>query len=61
MKKIIVGFDNESVLLKIKEEMKKLGETDTLFTIKTSKLAVLDAIENENPIACLIIDRKSVV
>lgn len=54
MKKIIVGFDNESVLIKIKEEMKKLGETDTLFTVKTCKLAVLDAIENENPSACLI-------
>lgn len=56
MKKIIVGFDNESILLKIKEEMKKFGETDTLFTIKTSKLAVLDAIENENPTACLIME-----
>ena len=56
MKKIIVGFDNESILLKIKEEMKKFGETDTLFTIKTSKLAVLDAIENENPSACLIME-----
>lgn len=54
MKKIIVGFDNEPVLIKIKDEMKKLGETDTVFTIKTSKVAVLDAIENEEPFACLI-------
>lgn len=54
MKKIIVGFDNEPVLVKIKDEMKKLGKTDTIFTIKTSKLAVLDAIENEEPFACLI-------
>lgn len=54
MKKIIVGFDNEPVLIKIKDEMKKLGITDTVFAIKTSKLAVLDAIENEEPFACLI-------
>lgn len=54
MKKIIIGFDKPAALTKIQKSFLKMGIKDVEFIIKSSKLAVVDALEKEDIYACLL-------